>query len=182
MWPLLLTSLVAAGVPVVPRLLAPSMASVDDLLSLFSTLSKAHVGYLHWVSAFLRCSFSCLSNSGLLHTVLALWQRVLITLNLAERFWWLSHCRYWSVWVGFLYTVMDRPPSTSGFTMVSKKGMEPSSLLSSTVNFMAGSTLLMCWSLFCWLPCGWQRCHPQSCAWTWGVGAVLRAFCSKYYI
>ena len=54
------------------------------------------------------------------------------------------HCRYWSVWVGFLYTVMDRPPSTSGFTMASKKGMEPSSLLSSTVNFMVGSTLLMC--------------------------------------
>ena len=40
--------------------------------------------------------------------------------------------------MGFLYTVMDRLPSTSGFTMVSKKGMEPSSLLSSTVNFMAG--------------------------------------------
>ena len=30
---------------------------------------------------------------------------------------------------------MDRPPSSSGFTMVSKNGMEPSSLLSSTVNF-----------------------------------------------
>ena len=80
------------------------------------------------------CSFSCLSNSGLLHTVLAPWERVLITLNLAERLWWLSHCKYWSVRVGFLYTVMDRPPFSSGFTMVSKKGMEPSSLLSSTVK------------------------------------------------
>ena len=30
---------------------------------------------------------------------------------------------------------MDRPPFSSGFTMVSKKGMDPSSLLSSTVKF-----------------------------------------------
>ena len=43
---------------------------------------------------------------------------------------------------------MDRPPFSSGLTMVSKKGMEPSSLLSSTVNFMEGSTLLMCWRKF----------------------------------
>ena len=55
-----------------------------------------------------------------------------------------THYKYWSVWVGFLYTVMDRLPLSSGFTMVSKKGMDPFSLLSPTVNFMAGSTLLMC--------------------------------------
>ena len=36
-------------------------------------------------------------RSGLLQTVLALWVRVLITLNLAERWCWLSHCRYWSM-------------------------------------------------------------------------------------
>ena len=156
MWPILLTSLVAAGVPLVPWFVTPSMASLEDLLSLSSTLSKAHLGYLHWVRALLRCSFSCLSNSGLLHTVLALWERVLITLNLAERLWWLFHCRYWSVWVGFLYTVMDRPPFPSGFTIVFKKGMEPSSLLSSTVNFMAGSTLLMCWRRSCLLTSLWM--------------------------
>ena len=40
---------------------------------------------------------------------------------------------------------MDSVPSASGLTMVSKKGMDPSSLLSSTVNLIAGSTLLMCW-------------------------------------
>ena len=44
---------------------------------------------------------------------------------------------------------MDREPSASGFTIVSKKGMEPSSLLSSTVNLMAGSTLFMCWRKLC---------------------------------
>ena len=75
----------------------PSMVSLEGLLSLFSTLSKAHLAYLHLVRAFLRCSFSCLSNSELLHTVWALWERVLMTLNLAERLWWLSHCKYWSV-------------------------------------------------------------------------------------
>ena len=68
-----------------PWLLTPSMASLEGLLSLFSTLSKAHLGYLHLVRAILRCSFSCLSSSGLLHTVWALWKRVLMTLNLAER-------------------------------------------------------------------------------------------------
>ena len=86
----------------------------------------------------------------------------MITLNLAERLWWLSHCRYWSVWVGFLYTVMDRPPFSSCFTMVSKKGMEPSSLLSSTVNFMAGSTLLMCWRKPCLLTSLWMTKVPST--------------------
>ena len=133
----------------------PINGLTGNLLSLFSILSKAHLGYLHWVRAFLKCSFSCVSNSGLLHMVLVLWERVLITLNL-ERLWWLSHCRYWSVWVGLLYTVMDRSPFSSGFTMVSKKGMEPSSLLSSTVNFMAGSTLLMCWRKSCLLTSLWM--------------------------
>ena len=36
---------------------------------------------------------------------------------------------------------MDRPPFSSGFTVVSKKGVEPFSLLSSTLNFMAVNVL-----------------------------------------
>ena len=137
-------------------LLPPSLTWLEDLLSLFSTLSKAHLGYLQLVRAFLRCSFSFWSNSGLLHPVEALWERIWITLNLAERWWWLSHCKYWSVCVGFLYTVMDREPSASGLTIVSKKGMEPSSLLPSTVNLMAGSTLFMCWRKPCLLASLWM--------------------------
>ena len=90
------------------------------------------------------------------NNILALWERVLMALNFAERWWWLSHCRYWSVCVGFLYTVMDRLPSTSGLTMVSKKGMDPSSLLSSTVNLMAGSTQLMCWRKSCLVTSLWM--------------------------
>ena len=100
--------------------------------------------------------FSCWSNSGLLHTVEALWERVWITLNLAERWWWLSHVNTSQYVWGFLYTVMDREPSTSDLTIVSKKGMDPSSLLSSTVNLMAGSTLLMCWRKPCLLVSLWM--------------------------
>ena len=40
--------------------------------------------------------------------------------------------------------------------MVSKKGMEASSLLSSTVNLMTGSTLLMCWRKPCLLTSLWM--------------------------
>ena len=117
----------------------------------FLHLVHGHLGYLHLVRAFLRWSFSCWSSSGLLHTVVALWERVWMTLNLAERWWWLSHCKYWSVCVGFLYTMIDNVPSASGLTMVSKKGMDPSSLLSPTVNFTTGSTLFMCWRKPCLL-------------------------------
>ena len=138
MWPLVLPSLVAGWAPVVPWLLAPSGTSLEGLLSLLSTLSKAHLEYLYWVSAFLRWAFSLWRSSGLLQTVWALFEKVWITLNLAERWWWLSHCRYWSAWVGFLCTVIDKVPSTSCFTMVSKKGNAPSSLLVSTVNWMEG--------------------------------------------
>ena len=121
----------------------------------FLHLVQSPLGIFTFGESFPEVFFSCLSNSGLLHTVWALWERVLITLNLAERLWWLSHCKYWSVWVGFLYTVMDRLPFSSGFTMVSKKGMEPFSLLSTTINFMAGSILFMCWRNPCLLTSLW---------------------------
>ena len=121
MLPLVFISLVVGLVPAVPWLLAPSLTSPVDLSSPFSTLSKAHLEYLHLVKAFLRCSISFWRSPEFLQTVLALWVRVLMTLYFAERCWWVSHCKYWSVW-GFLYTVMDSLPSFSGFTMVSKKG------------------------------------------------------------
>ena len=78
---------------------------------------------------------------------------------------------------------MDREPSASGLTIVSKKGMDPSSLLSSTVNLMAGSTLFMCWRKPCLLASLWMTkvsstYLPQNL----GGGAVLRAFCSTYSV
>ena len=181
MWPLVLTSLVVGRAPLVPCLLAPSEASLEGLLSFLSTLSKAHLGYFH--STLLRWVYSLWRSSGLLHTVWTLWEGVWITLNLAERWWWLSHCRYWSVWVGFLYTVIDSFPSASGLTMVSKKAMGPASLLFFTVNWMARSTLLMC----CRKSCLWIALWMTNVSSTYlhqnlGVGVVLRAFCTKYSI
>ena len=72
----------------------------------------------------------------------ALGERVLITLYLAAILWLLSHGRYRSVWVGFLYTPIVKVPSASGLMMVSTKGMEPSSFASSTVSWMDTSTYL----------------------------------------
>ena len=75
---------------------------------------------------------------------------------------------------------MDREPSASGLTIVSKKGMEPSSLLSSTVNLIADTVYVLKKALFVgflvydkgviYIPA------PELRGW----GAVLRAFCSKY--
>ena len=168
-------------VHVVPWLLAPSLTSLDGQVSLFYTLSKVHLGYLQWVSAFLRCSISFWRRSGLLQIVLALWVRELITLYLAERWWWLSHCKYWSICVSCLYTVIDSSPSVSGFTMVYKKGMAPSSLLFSTVNCVAGLTLLMCCrKLFLFTDFWMTNVSSTYLHHKLGVRVVLRAFCLKY--
>ena len=52
------------------------------------------------------------------------------------------------MWVGFLYTVIGSLPSASGLTMASRKGMAPSSLLSSTETKWGGQHL-MCWRKLC---------------------------------
>ena len=62
-------------------------------MNFLSTLSKAHIEYLHLVRALLRCCISLLSP-GLVQTVLALWVRVLITFYLAARLLWPFHCMY----------------------------------------------------------------------------------------
>ena len=95
------------------------------------TIAKCFPEMLHFFLEKLRIST----------TVLAQWVRVLITLNFAVRWWWLFHCKYWSMCVGFLYTVIDSLWSVSGFTMV---------------NFMAGSTLLMCCRKFCLFTSFWM--------------------------
>ena len=69
---------------------------------------------------------------------------VLKTLCLAVMWWLLSQCRYWSVWTGFLYTVVLNVLSGSMVTRVSKNGSEP--CVGSTVNCMCGSWLLVWWS------------------------------------
>ena len=179
MWPLVLTSLVLGLVPVVPWLSASLLSSLAHLVSFLSTLSMAHLGYLQWDDPFL-----CGRTSGLLQTVFALWVNVWITCYFADRWWWLSHGRYCSVWVGFLYTVIDRLPSLSGLTMVSKNGMAPSSLLSPTVNFMTRTILLMCSRKFClFSSLGWHLYHTHTYATFYGGGwQYLTAYCSMYSI
>ena len=181
MWPLVLTSLVAGWVPVVPWLLALSGASLEGLLSLLFTTKSIWSISIVLVHSWGGPSLQRISE--LLQTVWALQERVWIMLNLVERWWWLSHCGYCSVWVVFLYIVIDRVPSASGFTMVSKKGMAPSSLLVSTVNWMTGSTLFMCCrNSYLWISLWMMHVSSTYLHQNLGIGAVLRAFCSKYSI
>ena len=142
MQPFTLPSVVADLSPAVSWLFSLFPLHCYDLWTFFPILPMAHLGYLQWLSIFLRWSISFWRSCSLLHTVLALWVRVLITLYWADKWWWLADCRYWSLWVGFLYTEIDRLLSGSGLTIVSRKGMTPSSFLSLTLNVMAGSTLL----------------------------------------
>ena len=102
----------------------------------------AHLWYLHLVRTSWGCSLS--SSWELEHTALVLCVRVLITLYVQARLWYLSHWKYKSVWVGFLYTLVVRVPSCCGVTSASSNSMEPSGLVSSVVNMMEGSTEIMC--------------------------------------
>ena len=112
----------------------------DVIFALF----KAHSGYPHLVSAWCKCFSSCCNSSGLEQMVLALWWRVPTTPYLDVIVWLLSHFRYWSVWVSFLYTVVFNVPSSLGVMRMSRKGMEPSDLDSSLVNCMCWSIELRC--------------------------------------
>ena len=124
----------------------PSVTCLVDLLSLFSILSKAHLGYLHLVSLpemvfFLLEQLRLAAHSGG---------------PMGEG---VDYTKFgWEVMVTVPLQVLV---SMSGFPVHSdvqctislwfnngvQKGMDPSSLLSSTVNFMAGSTLFMCWRI-----------------------------------
>ena len=70
---------------------------------LMLALDRAHSGYLYFLRALLRWSSSSFSRQLLEQTVLVLCFKVLITLNLADRWWWLFQFKYKSVCVGFLY-------------------------------------------------------------------------------
>ena len=110
---------------------------------LIFTPLRACAGYLHFVRTFYRQSSSCCNSWGLGHIVLVLWCRVSTTLYFDDIVWWLSHCKYKSVWVGFLYTVVLRLLSCYSVTRISKKGMEPSVLESWLENWMLWSMELM---------------------------------------
>ena len=104
---------------------------------------------------FSKCSTSLLMDSGVEHNVLALCERVLITLYLEAKLWLLSHWRYWSVWVGFLYTFVGRVPSALGLLKDPKMGWNHLVQLLLWLNLMDVSTWLMCWNSSscdsCWI-------------------------------
>ena len=133
-WPLLLEVLVPCVVVLTWVLLLPFPSQLP-LITLFCILWIAHLGYVHLTKASLRSCNSSLRRSGVVQTVLALWVSEPITLYLAEWLWWLSHCKYWSVWVGLWHTFMLRELSASGLTKVSRKGIAPFCWLPSKVTF-----------------------------------------------
>ena len=107
------------------------------------------MGYLHFFSAWKRCCSSLCSTSQLEQMVLALWYSVPTTLYFDGIVWWLSHCKYKSVCVGFLYTDVWRLPSSLDVIRMSRKGMDPSLLVSSLENFILGLMEFKCsWKLF----------------------------------
>ena len=153
------------------------------LITLFCTLLMAQLGYLHLPRAPLRCFNSSLRSSGVVQTTFSLWVSVPMMLYLEDKLWWLSHCKYWSLWVGFWYTWKERELSASGVTRVSRKGIAPFARFPSTVNLIAGSILLI-WSRNpCLCACCWMTHvsftnlnHAQG-----GIIADLIAFLSKIF-
>ena len=115
-----------------------------EALIFFFILFKTHLGYLHVVRAFCRCSCSSSCCSLVEHTSLVLWNNVLMTLYLTDMAWCLSHCKYWLEWIGFLHTVVSKSPSACGVTRVSRKSMEPSALVFSAVNWIPSSIEFIC--------------------------------------
>ena len=116
----------------------------------------AQLGYLHCNRTF--CIRECSSSRScwLEQRFFALCSRELMMLYLFDMAWWLSHCTYWLVWLGFLYTVVARLPSLWGVTKVSKKGIDPSALVVSAVNLMFGSKELICWRNSSWCCSSWM--------------------------
>ena len=142
----------------------------------------AHAGYLQDHKTFYMCVCSSSSWPLLEYISLALCSSELMTLYLLDMAWWLSHCRYWLVWVGFLYTVVDRLPSLWDVTKVSKKGIAPSALVVSAVNLIFSSIELMWWKnsyLYC-APKMTKVSSTNLFHRLGGCGAVSRTFCFRF--
>ena len=131
--------------------------------TLLCTLLMAQGGYLYLSETFLRYWCSLWRRSDSVETLLALWKSVPMTLYLADRLWWLSHFKYWSicVGVGLWYTEIERKLSANGATKVSRNGIASFPLVPSTVNLIAGSMLLIWSRNACLWACCWMT-HVSS--------------------
>ena len=159
-----------------------------DRITLGSVLDlnpvQGYIGYLHLDRTFSMSSSSFCSSCGIEQTALAMWFSGLTTLYFAEMVWWLSQCRYFSVWVRFLGTVVARLPLGWGMTKVSTKAMEPSPLVSSAVNCMLSLKELICSRnpLLCAVVVVTKVLSTYLLHRCWGWGDVLRAFTSEFFI
>ena len=110
--------------------------SVHEIYSVIQNLEGLFYASYKW--------FSVLSSSGVELTALALWFSMFMMLYLAPKWWLLSQCKYCSVYLDFLYNIMDSVLLGSCVTEVTKNGVEPSGHMSSSVNLMNWSMLLIC--------------------------------------
>ena len=118
--------------------------------------NKLGLGAVHQLSftccegcpLFFRASTMCLFSLSLSGTYVQILSTrvisVLATATLFVRGWWEVKSRYWSVWVFFLYTDVDRDPSEWWVTKVSRKASDPFDSRS-IVNLIVDSTMLR-WS------------------------------------
>ena len=122
----------------------------------------AHVGYFHLVSASSRWCYSDFNSSLLEQMVFALCCSEPTTLYLDETVWLLSHWRYRSMCVGFLYTVVLRFPSPSGIISTSRNLWNHHHLL---LHLWTGCAHLyyldVPGNLSSGMTAGWWMCHPQ---------------------
>ena len=121
------------------------LLDVFGVLFFIFILFMAHDGYLQADKTLSMCVNSSSSCSWLGQTFFALCSNELITLYLLAIAWWLSHCKYWLVWVGFLYIEVDKLPSLFAVIKVSRKGIDPSTLVFSTVHCIFSSMAFICW-------------------------------------
>ena len=135
---------------------------VGALIFIF-TLFRAHAGSLFSIRTLCRCSSSFFSSRGLEHTALMLWYNMLTTLFFfAAVVWWLSHCRYKSVWVGFLYTVVLKVHLVGVWPKCPKKAwIHHSHTLPQWIEYYDQWSWYVLWSCPC-VQIGWpQMCHLQ---------------------
>ena len=102
----------------------------------------------YWVIAFwttdCRYPFSVLSSYGVQQVMCALCVKVLITLYFASVLWWLSQCRYLTVYTGFLYTLTDTVLSCSKVDQCVQKQQRPVNVIEESMELMCSRKLSLC--------------------------------------
>ena len=138
---------------------------------------------IHWRRAF-SCSFNLSQNVledspvySSLHSTLS----HLYLCMMPDIAWWLSHCKYCSLYIGFLKTIIIKLPSDCGMTKVSRKGIGVSARVFSALNFMPSSWRCYDWKKYS-LCVDFMTTKVSSTNLfhrLWGWGDVLRALASS---